>query len=286
MAEAEILLTDAMERIHRVEGTDTLYGRRAMRWLGDLYVDQDEFASAEPLRINVLEACSRVLGPEANWTHLQGCQVANLFARQGKWKEAAQTYQAVLPYSQLLQRPEGTTNVHHTAALLTSWLGKDPQAVRDITKLCLERFGSTTNGIQNLELIKALLTLPQDVSSWDRIAAWTQTTLVNLEASPQRSLLSGLLAYRHADLIQAVRELTPLVEHRDAGVATLAGFFLSMAHQQSNSPTLAATSLQRAENRLEAVLRAGDLAVSTYPMREEWIPIHADRWSYADRWRR
>jgi hypothetical protein len=105
-----------------------------------------------------------------------------------------------------------------------------------------------------------------------------------LEDPLKQGLLAGLVAYRQGDWSNALKHLepsatpTPEEEHwafagnPDGRVASLAGFFAAMAHHRQGRTAAARDRLSAATERLERILRCGDLGnTTTYPD-GEWIP--------------
>jgi eukaryotic-like serine/threonine-protein kinase len=283
------LQLDAMNRIHRAEGSDTLLGGRAMRWLSGVYLAQGRFDEAESLRERVVEASRRLSGEAATWTHFQTFQLGNVYARQAKWDIAARKYQSFLPsapedYVVDGSMKPGVAWTAHCAGLLAARLADNLDGVREVANLALDRFGATENVDAAYSVARTLLVLPDAAPDMGKVLRLAERAVELLEDPLKQGLLAGLVAYRQGDWINAMKHLEPLAapapqeEHwafagnPDGRVASLAGFFAAMAHEQEGRTATARDRLSAATERLERILRCGDLGnTTTYPD-GEWIP--------------
>jgi tetratricopeptide (TPR) repeat protein len=304
LPEAESLLTDALARIHHLQGPDTLLGRRVMRWLSGVYVGQGRYADAEELRRKVLAADERVLGKQAAETRYRRMELANLYARQGKWSLAADL-SGDLPIDKAIAPAGSASHVYHCAGLLACALADGAPALRmpDLRRLTIERFCRSADPQVAQEVSRTLLLIPNAGQQSDQVLRLAELAITNQPDPAEASLLAGLAAYRRGDWPEAQQLLSRLTPsgapvtpsdspgfsahapvqpastsnagHPDGRIATVAGFFLAMAHHQQGHKHEAAEYLVSATNRLERILRSGDLGTTTTYPGEEWMPLAA-----------
>jgi hypothetical protein len=277
--EGTALLEEAMEILHRTEGLDTLQGRRVMRWLSMGYVGQGRYSEAEELRTRTAEACRRLMGIENGWTHVQIYHLANLYARQGKWTEAADAYQSFLPHSPVDYGPmsgvfAGITWRLHAAGLLASCLADDSEGSDKLATLILDRYGNVKDPEVAFETAFPLLLTSGSISGDPRVFQLAAFAVGGIKDPLRNAMLSGVGACRRGLWDEAAAVLTPLAGSRDGRVASLSGFFLAMARARSGASQSATSILATANDRLEAMLRSGDLGNALRPGLE-WMPFAA-----------
>jgi len=263
LADGTANLADAWKRNQRVEGSDTYLSRQLGRALANGYPRQGRFAEAEDLHRRILASGRRVLPVEAPWLKEQTCLLGDLLARLAKRTEAAQVFD-----SAATGPAQDETAV--APGLLAAAAPHYRRSLNGLGNLTEQRLSSTQDAGDAFDLARGLLLVLDQLPSADNTqVVRLSERAADLQTDPvKQAVLLALTAWRKEDWAAAQKAAGALTIQADGRVASLGGFVLAIATFQQGNRDEAVQFLATARDRLDQVLRSGDLG-------EQWVNIAA-----------
>jgi len=255
---SKAMLDDCLDRSLEVEWPDSPEVRRVKFYLAMILAVEGRLEESAGMRTQLIASTRNSTGGDSLVVQKQLTQLAEVFARQAKWEQAAKIFASAPTHDKSAIAP----------GLLASSLASDRTHLRAFAHEALARLPTTDDPADAFDLAQALLLVLGQIPSIDTPRALqVSKDVLSLQTAPiKQTALSALLAWRSEDWATARTAAATLATQADGRLASLGGFIQAVVAVQQGDSQQETQLLRTAQHRLGQVLRSGDLG-------EEWVKV-------------
>ena len=249
--------------VHRLENSspDTIVETRSQRYLSMNLFRLGDFDEAERLYRDVIQKSVESLGPESSRTIYNNRVLLRMLVAQGKWPEATALFLSLSqPSIELVAESEnllGHLPVH--TSFLAASMAMNDEATRELLDLVLDFGNSSESERVQREIARYGLMLnfaKLDDEQRAQLIDFGERSGAHDKSTGDR-LLSAAVSYRSGRYQEALDFLGTLPNNPENSIAANAGLLAAMAHHQLGEKAASLESLNKAQRRVDLLLRPG-----------------------------